>query len=852
MSAARSNTWQNAVDKHFARARRQEKESGDRFAPNVDLPLSHVKVYETLTITEVDPQAEQTAELDQPVDLLQVDPSAPLIGGPAVGVILRYEQAWRMKGLSLGRLLHSLSLAPGEVTQVAMVDWERGTRAGTSEDVDEAEDASKSASRDRMSHEVTQAVESEVTAGGSSTLSSNTQVDGGIGGVLGFLGGSASASANSGIATSANWSTGSRNASADSLQKIREKTAQHAANTRSRKATLVQEVSETQTEQFKTRVVANYNHMHSLNMQYFEVLQVYELATRPVKAERCLFLPMQVMTFDDETVRDFSKPLSKAAFAMGMPVLAEAILHFGLTQEQSEKQIESHLTKVSLAKRSIQASTTNLERAKGNVSRLETELPRSQRTLDDANTKLSELLQELDTIERRQVELRSEKDQLAKSQRETRKSKQQLDRSIQKALDEVNRFRIPGMQTFHSISEVESFFENSAFSGIAGSIRPTLAKVRAEEAAIETQMAKNKSLELAITNAQAALVAQSANLKTAAQSARRTLTAAETVHSKVKSRLIAEKKAVTTAREQLVAAKETFEEAQRLHAAAIAGSETKSEDLKSRLNARKLEFNQAIWAQFDPSSVEAILAGRGHQGFSLIDTVNPKPMAIIGTYVGFRWGFPDDKAGVAAEKEFSKRYLDDFSDAALDTHVLPTGGVFAEAVLGRANAAEKLDITRYWHWDKDTIPIQPTAIRKLTQQRHAARAQANPGALGDPVVRTEALPTAPPGPGHEMANVIAASAFRDMSGSGVIKDLLEAGQKAAKDGSANAQELAHKNISEYIDHIEQLLPEVTNLIGSGKLDPSTMGALNNALGEGGAINPEALLGLASEAGLMAL
>ena len=54
-----------------------------------------------------------------------------------------------------------------------------------------------------------------------------------------------------------------------------------------------------------------------------------------------------------------------------------------------------------------------------------------------------------------------------------------------------------------------------------------------------------------------------------------------------------------------------------------------------------------------------------------------------------------------------------------DERIVPiqTGGVFAEAVLDRANAAEKLDITRFWNWQDSPIPLSPTDIAPVRISR---------------------------------------------------------------------------------------------------------------------------------------
>ena len=43
----------------------------------------------------------------------------------ATGALLTFRQSWYSEGLTLGQLLHSLMLGPGESTRVAMIDWSR-------------------------------------------------------------------------------------------------------------------------------------------------------------------------------------------------------------------------------------------------------------------------------------------------------------------------------------------------------------------------------------------------------------------------------------------------------------------------------------------------------------------------------------------------------------------------------------------------------------------------------------------------------------------------------------------------------------------------------------------------------
>ena len=76
-------------------------------------------------------------------------------------------------------------------------------------------------------------------------------------------------------------------------QKVMDSTQQAASSTRDRRASLVMEVSESEHESVSTRILANYNHMHALTIQYYEVIEIYRVMVDLTQVERCLFVPMK-------------------------------------------------------------------------------------------------------------------------------------------------------------------------------------------------------------------------------------------------------------------------------------------------------------------------------------------------------------------------------------------------------------------------------------------------------------------------------------------------------------------------------------------------------------------------------
>ena len=65
----------------------------------------------------------------------------------------------------------------------------------------------------------------------------------------------------------------------DGNQGITASTHQAAMSSRNRRASAVSEVTEAGRVEQSTRVVANFNHMHALSIQYYEVVQTFRVTT---------------------------------------------------------------------------------------------------------------------------------------------------------------------------------------------------------------------------------------------------------------------------------------------------------------------------------------------------------------------------------------------------------------------------------------------------------------------------------------------------------------------------------------------------------------------------------------------
>ena len=193
----------------------------------------------------------------------------PAYREPALGARFTIEQAWYARGLALGHLLHSVTLAPGESTRIAVVDWARRTAGSQQEDTTQLEELASVGEQARAISEVSNAVAHELQHGESTTRSQSTTGQiGATGGLGSFIGLSGGLSSNTGLATSVSTTAGDKQVAADVLQRAHEVTQQHATSARGRRAAIIVETSQAEHEVASTRVLTNYNHMHALTMQY--------------------------------------------------------------------------------------------------------------------------------------------------------------------------------------------------------------------------------------------------------------------------------------------------------------------------------------------------------------------------------------------------------------------------------------------------------------------------------------------------------------------------------------------------------------------------------------------------------
>ena len=220
----------------------------------------------------------------------------------ATGHVLHYRSQFRADGYSLGDLLYSLPLAPGQKKQIATFDARHSLTGSESQTISVSERLAANLVNDRSVADQLGGSVGEGMKG-----SSNAHTEGmsmGLGGAasMGSMGASLGIAGGFSNANSVAAQDSSRVISQFFAEKLKVGLAQNAESYRAQNATAVTTVAEGQGFSATTEVVANHNHCHSLTMMYFEVLRHYAVYQELVDVEECVFVPLLMTNFTTENI----------------------------------------------------------------------------------------------------------------------------------------------------------------------------------------------------------------------------------------------------------------------------------------------------------------------------------------------------------------------------------------------------------------------------------------------------------------------------------------------------------------------------------------------------------------------
>jgi hypothetical protein len=687
--------------------------------------------------------------LDGAIDVSDIV-GAALIARPAIGAVLTYKQSWYPQGLALGHLLHSLALAPGESTRIAMVDWARTDRGTISEQTNQAENFAADVNHARSIGEVTSAVAKEAQNGFSKSESEATQeqsgttsgqsslfskADGGVslsekdglkGNAQFDLGVSSTGTSNAnsrthGWASSNSNTNGERTLNATMQQNINDKTQQASNSVRNRRATTVKETSQKESETLSTRVVTNYNHMHALTVQYFEVVQIYKVLLELSKVTPCLFLPMKLVTFTEDVIRRYKNVIASVGLIPEVRGLAFA--------EPNQLAIEI------LNKNGSWIGFDEIKTAFGNnigtANSKNIFLPTSGLEFGSVGSWDTNFFDNYESI-------------ILTDKKGFRQSF-----NIYNAAESSNRnspqYMIALSKQYQATRGGNIL--NGSYIAKASEIKNIIFKKKIDSVDFDDSFEVGLNFNVSLSNGkQASDIIDMPSLAIKGM--------IKPVKGEIETSVFSFQKSIA------------------------------DEPLINHLYENALHYSTAIWNSLDAATITTMLSSHTHMGKKLIENIDPVPVSIAGNYIIFRYYgvVQDEWKKFLNEKGLNK-------PAPIEDIIpLPSAGVFAEAVLGRSNAAEKLDITRFWNWQDSPIPILPTEIAALNAGGKNNPVEIQSGKLESPlvnIINPPALPD-PVGLAPLYSAIANGNMFRDMSGMAQTSSLLQSAMQAAQSAAANA------------------------------------------------------------------
>ncbi len=204
-----------------------------------------------------------------------------------------YKVSWYSLGHSLGEILYSLPLAPGETVKLAVIDWSWDSLTERDETTKLTEELLHRTHRDRTISETVKAGVKELQKG-SSFMGGAAGASGASGGAnLGVLGLGAAVGNTWSLGGSTATSEGSRDLAAENVQRVNDSFAQASSAQREINSTVVIQARQEEKESIQTRTFSNYNHSHTLTILYYEVLRHYRVTVEWVRRRPAVLVKMR-------------------------------------------------------------------------------------------------------------------------------------------------------------------------------------------------------------------------------------------------------------------------------------------------------------------------------------------------------------------------------------------------------------------------------------------------------------------------------------------------------------------------------------------------------------------------------
>jgi len=681
---------------------------------------------------------------------------------PAVGGIMQFSQKWVPQGLSLGQLLHSTTLAPGESTKVAVIDWSRRTSGQRQESASQQEQTQASMTQNRSISEVQNATTTELQKGRSHVSSESTTTQGGStrqGGMnLGLFssGGSSSKSFSQtkSSSTAVKSSMGRRDVHAETTQKIKNSTQQHASSSRTRRATVVRETEQEESEEVRTRVITNHNHMHALSVHYYEVVQIFRAEIAPEDAKPVLFVPFEPLDFSNRTsILKHRNALKRAALDGTTRHLLDVIA-------ASEEDDNTPYSQDQRNRRILIEGTTENDSTSYDLAVSGTLEPIEGETVDGFDVTFDDADSATQTTASGTVWAGTDGYWFSGEIEDFSLADESKARVIVDGVEregEIEHDRTLVIDSTETSGQTNYVFE--AGGGV--------------EQASDRKLPPGVSVSVddrdtVWENTAAGSVSSGAD--------------GFVFSGPVENLEIDDPSAVTVY---------------------LDGDEWRATseftELVQRLQENRIYYSQWVWEAMDPPELAVMLDDYDLNGRPAAEFVDPVPEATHGNLVAFPLSLPESveeatdrrSARLAAWwTEWTDRNFEP-DDIERDLVPLPTGGVHGESILGRANGAEKLDITRFWDWQESPIPQQAPQVAPIQTGSRASDQDLQESGFDSPIVQMQQpqdLPD-PTGTGA-ILDAVGQNMFRDMSGIDAAAGLAQTTSQITGQGARHAADTA--------------------------------------------------------------
>lgn len=251
-----------------------------------------------------------------------------------------YKVSWFALGHSLGEILYSLPLAPGETVKLAVLDWTWDSLTNRTEDTKLTEQLLHQTHRDRTISETVQASLKELQHGSSFMGGMANSVGASGGANLGIVGIGAAAGNTWSLGGSTSTSEGSRALAAQTVQRVNDSFVQASSSQREINSTVVIQASQSENEIVQTRTFSNYNHSHTLTVLYYEVLRHYRVTVEWVRRKRAVLakVPARLGAFNDDQLLKYRVLLDAALLDPSVKVGFDALDKLRSTQNRYDVQ----------------------------------------------------------------------------------------------------------------------------------------------------------------------------------------------------------------------------------------------------------------------------------------------------------------------------------------------------------------------------------------------------------------------------------------------------------------------------------------------------------------------------------